>query len=902
MKIFLLLAILTLGTLDIFATGDSSRTFYLDSLYESVRKDAVTIEAQLEENDRKKKNGDTTGLNYVFASSKSLVVGEDPFTPGRHIYFSRVNKESYGITNSADEETINNILKSLDAPPYHRRLVVYITSIFTYPEYESSLNSSAGIKKMVEKCQEIISSKTYSAPFSNKNFTTILVIKVFGAHTKDGNDRDDIRESYSLNFQVKHRFSLIFDYQTPSQCKKDLEIAVNSQRLHKISSFVENVSMVYKNLTCDPKAKPDEISKYTPSDVKVNCYDDSYELREYIRSKNYGKILGCCQNLKKSTPAPTGTIISAPGNKVSKDPSDKEIEYAHAKYKKILKECLSVSERISAIASLLQAPEVNGLYEEVILDLIRNIKDSDIPDFLKELKKNYLINNLISSIDDELMGLGDPNYTGLITELKTLIEKSPEFSVKLNQLYQPSVLETRIINWGNQFGSYSFANKGSLETGAIRKRSVTLGENGTVTVSREVLTEITLNESYIIGQDYTGNFNFYTYNWSPLPDVHLDPFEPVIFINHSNLTILDQANNVQKGEMTIVPAIFLEYARRKNLNDNISTGSFVVLDVATLLSGVGTLPNIAGKLAYLRRAFVIMEMANATSNLALNLTDVEREYPELAPVVAVSDALLIATSIFEIGRKVSKARSIRGALQSGEVLKSTVYEQKCKDFVASVNTNEEAIKKVLSSKDITASNKKALNELLAMRDDMVRKFGEEWRDLGKGAGKQYVNDIPFINGWTSEKIMQLPKGQRPNPDIYLPEEYITKHLSKFEKGVSFFCPKDIIDNCISLGIPLGRADGVYVVPISKMEEIMNKTRGNVALIEKELAIPSGSWQVKQMCRVDITNVQNLKLRMPSGNETGANSFFTPGGFTANGQPEAVINPIQREFYNFSILK
>ena len=53
-----------------------------------------------------------------------------------------------------------------------------------------------------------------------------------------------------------------------------------------------------------------------------------------------------------------------------------------------------------------------------------------------------------------------------------------------------------------------------------------------------------------------------------------------------------------------------------------------------------------------------------------------------------------------------------------------------------------------------------------------------------------------------------------------------------------------------------------------------------------------------MCRVDVQNPNELDLRIPSGNEEGANKFFTPGGFTSDGQAEAVINPIPKGKYSF----
>ncbi|MCR6641719.1 MAG: hypothetical protein NVV82_22685 [Sporocytophaga sp.] len=123
-------------------------------------------------------------------------------------------------------------------------------------------------------------------------------------------------------------------------------------------------------------------------------------------------------------------------------------------------------------------------------------------------------------------------------------------------------------------------------------------------------------------------------------------------------------------------------------------------------------------------------------------------------------------------------------------------------------------------------------------------------------------------------------GSKVDPLDFFTKGYEQSHLSEFRNGVSFFCPQIMIDK---YGKLLGRADGVYVIPKYKMDELLKKTNKDIGLIEDELAIPRGSWVNQKMSRVDVDNVQDLNLRLTSGAEEAANVFYIPGGFTANGQ-------------------
>ncbi len=130
----------------------------------------------------------------------------------------------------------------------------------------------------------------------------------------------------------------------------------------------------------------------------------------------------------------------------------------------------------------------------------------------------------------------------------------------------------------------------------------------------------------------------------------------------------------------------------------------------------------------------------------------------------------------------------------------------------------------------------------------------------------------------------------PAPSEYLEGTHITEHLGKFSNGGSYLVPKDILDTYGRnlLGMP---DNSQFIMSKSEMDDLLRTSNKDIALIEKELGIPSGSWQGKQMVRIDIPNPSLLNLRMPNGNEMGANSQWIPGGLLPTGRSEAVINQI-----------
>ncbi|GAB4023619.1 hypothetical protein [Spirosoma koreense] len=155
--------------------------------------------------------------------------------------------------------------------------------------------------------------------------------------------------------------------------------------------------------------------------------------------------------------------------------------------------------------------------------------------------------------------------------------------------------------------------------------------------------------------------------------------------------------------------------------------------------------------------------------------------------------------------------------------------------------------------------------------------------------------VSWIDGWTSDKVLALPKGRRPDPAVYLQPSYLTFQLSLFKNGASYLVTKKALDDYGRelLGYP---DNTQFVMAKPEMDAMLIKTAKNVASIEAELGIPTGSWQGKPLVRIDIPDPVELHVRLPSGNEMGANALWLPGGKLPTGYSEAVVDRIPKGKY------
>ncbi len=136
-----------------------------------------------------------------------------------------------------------------------------------------------------------------------------------------------------------------------------------------------------------------------------------------------------------------------------------------------------------------------------------------------------------------------------------------------------------------------------------------------------------------------------------------------------------------------------------------------------------------------------------------------------------------------------------------------------------------------------------------------------------------------------DEIVATEKGSRPDPSEYLPPAYIDKHLEQFDNGAARFMPEG---NLNRYGI--GQTDGTsFVMPKSEADALIAQAQGNPRAMEQALGLPDGYLDERVFVRVDIDNPRDHGLRMPSGNEAGANEYWVPGGRLPDGSSEAIVD-------------
>jgi hypothetical protein len=144
---------------------------------------------------------------------------------------------------------------------------------------------------------------------------------------------------------------------------------------------------------------------------------------------------------------------------------------------------------------------------------------------------------------------------------------------------------------------------------------------------------------------------------------------------------------------------------------------------------------------------------------------------------------------------------------------------------------------------------------------------------------------PGLSAEDRDKILAMEKGARPDPSEYLTAVFIEQHLERFDEGGTRFM---VGRNYDMYGI--SQRDGTsFIMPKKDIDELLNSTKADLRAMEKALGLPEGYFDDYDVIRVDIEDPKNFDVRIPSGNEAGANEYWIPGGFLPQGMPEAVID-------------
>lgn len=288
---------------------------------------------------------------------------------------------------------------------------------------------------------------------------------------------------------------------------------------------------------------------------------------------------------------------------------------------------ISVAQRIVIIKYAKQSVN-NSANISTINRLITSLQNDKIDSLLNEFSKNNyeLLRNIINSVND----IGSSNYTNFI---KTLVNKvttpSLSFSNRLMSLFNANDFENRIIEMGD----------GSKKL--IRLKSAVFNASGKIEI---------INEECETVVTYAGTFNI------PVKSLlcqeigtkrYLNPFDLILYTDYSSIDVIHESGIAKRGEVKILPAIFLKYADDKNFTQNLKTSAVVALDVASVFASGGVA--LATKVSWLRRAWAITEVAGAIGNIEVNTSDLGSN-PNLENVVAKYNALQAFLGIKNLGK------------------------------------------------------------------------------------------------------------------------------------------------------------------------------------------------------------------------------------------------------------
>ena len=187
------------------------------------------------------------------------------------------------------------------------------------------------------------------------------------------------------------------------------------------------------------------------------------------------------------------------------------------------------------------------------------------------------------------------------------------------------------------------------------------------------------------------------------------------------------------------------------------------------------------------------------------------------------------------------------------------------------------------------------NKEQILRNIEESRLARESSNFKQYAAKEYAlaEEIRYKNYW-NEPILKIPKGSRPDPKTYVNSEYLTKHFAEFDEGATVIQTEWAYTNYSEANSFVGVPDDntLFVMPTKYADKVIKNSNGNINYIEEKLGFPKGYFKYGGgLVRIDIEDLSDLDLRLPSGNETGANSLWIPGGETSGGVPEAILNTV-----------
>lgn len=137
---------------------------------------------------------------------------------------------------------------------------------------------------------------------------------------------------------------------------------------------------------------------------------------------------------------------------------------------------------------------------------------------------------------------------------------------------------------------------------------------------------------------------------------------------------------------------------------------------------------------------------------------------------------------------------------------------------------------------------------------------------------------------TLRAVADAGRGKRPDVSTYMTVAQQARHLANFDGGIVRVTSRSAIATHGTLGPP-----GGFVSSLKDFRAIMAEAKGDLSVVERRLSLDPGTLKNDNTLIAVIERKDAASLRVPSGNESGANSRWTPGGYTSQNTAEAVMD-------------
>lgn len=271
--------------------------------------------------------------------------------------------------------------------------------------------------------------------------------------------------------------------------------------------------------------------------------------------------------------------------------------------------------------------EPNTTYVKSAIDVLENIEDGKLNEWFAYIKSSNpeygnktIYQKIISSVDGVIKDDDLLRFVSLITKQ---LKKTPDFKSKIDRLFDQEDLADRVIVWDN-----SYTLKVSTPPVGTNDYEVDHSEDGKIIFTREYVESWTCTQKFVISNFQTGYGSFVESckaNWESDREIILDPFDLVVFIDRSDLALLDGVAG-GNAKVVIVPAIMLKYAQDQKIKTNLAAGFFIGLDVITIVTPIGAAYNLA-KISH--RIYRVLDWAaagGAAANLIVNVNNYDPKY------------------------------------------------------------------------------------------------------------------------------------------------------------------------------------------------------------------------------------------------------------------------------------